>query len=256
MPVKQSLAANPLSNGPNLNNAPNNSARSRILYAALKLFAEQGFKKTSIRDIAKHSASNIASVSYYFGDKQGLYRAAFTEPLEVCGVPGAEHGAMAAAMLQVANNTSTLESKAELPVLEVFKIFYTTFLAPLTLGEEMKHVMKLHFREMLEPTGLWNEVIEHEIEPDHQLMIKVLLKELRLKRVDIDVQRLALTLVGMGVHYFVAQDVIANISPSVLANPKAIDELADRLAGYAVAMVEAEKQRRLMEKSPKGGGKR
>ena len=57
------------------------ASRSRILSVALKLFAEQGFKKTSIRDIAKLSVCNVGAVSYYFGDKEGLYRAAFTEPL-------------------------------------------------------------------------------------------------------------------------------------------------------------------------------
>jgi TetR/AcrR family transcriptional regulator, regulator of cefoperazone and chloramphenicol sensitivity len=235
-------------------------ARSRILSTALKLFAEQGFKKTSIRDIAKHSEANIASVSYYFGDKEGLYRAAFTEPLEACGSHGPESGAMATAMREIALQTSKAGANADWPLVEVFKIFYTTFLTPLTLGEEMKHVMKLHFREMLEPTGLWNEVIEHEIEPDHQLMLKVLLKELGLKKVDIDVQRLAISIVGMGVHYFVAQDVIAKISPAVLSEVKAIEQLADRLALYAIGMVSAEKQRRsltkLLAKSPTKDEKR
>jgi TetR/AcrR family transcriptional regulator, regulator of cefoperazone and chloramphenicol sensitivity len=164
--------------------------------------------------------------------------------LEACGPHGPENGAMATAMREIAQRGSQLN----LPLLEVFKVFYSTFLAPLTRGEEMKYVMKLHFREMLEPTGLWNEVIEHEIEPDHQLMLKLLLKELGLKKVDIDVQRLAITLVGMGVHYFVAQDVIAKISPAVVGNAKAIEQLADRLALYAVGMVGAEKQRRLGEK--------
>jgi TetR/AcrR family transcriptional regulator, regulator of cefoperazone and chloramphenicol sensitivity len=230
-------------------NLPGADARSRILSVALKLFAEQGFKKTSIRDIAKHSEANIASVSYYFGDKQGLYRAAFTEPLEACGSHGPESGAMATAMREIANRIGSTKVPLGLPLLEVFRIFYATFLAPLTRGEEMKYVMKLHFREMLEPTGLWNEVIEHEIEPDHQLMLKLLLKELGLKKVDIDVQRLAITLVGMGVHYFVAQDVIAKISPAVVCNAKAIEQLADRLALYAVGMVAAEKQRRAGETS-------
>jgi TetR/AcrR family transcriptional regulator, regulator of cefoperazone and chloramphenicol sensitivity len=226
------------------------TARSRILSTALKLFAEQGFKKTSIRDIAKHAEANIASVSYYFGDKEGLYRAAFTEPLEACGSQGPQQGAMAITMQEVAQRGSKGSSCTDVPLVEVFRIFFTTFLAPLTRGEEMKYVMKLHFREMLEPTGLWNEVIEHEIEPDHQVMLKLLLKELGLKKVDIDVQRLAITLVGMGVHYFVAQDVVAKISPAVLGSVKAIEQLADRLAVYAVGMVAAEKHRRSADKSP------
>jgi TetR/AcrR family transcriptional regulator, regulator of cefoperazone and chloramphenicol sensitivity len=225
------------------------TARSRILSTALKLFAEQGFKKTSIRDIAKHAEANIASVSYYFGDKEGLYRSAFTEPLEACGAQGPQHGAMATAMREVSQRGSKGSAHTDVPLIEVFRIFFATFLAPLTRGEEMKYVMKLHFREMLEPTGLWNEVIEREIEPDHQVMLKLLLKELGLKRVDVDVQRLAITLVGMGVHYFVAQDVIAKISPTVLGSVKAIEQLADRLAVYAVGMVGAEKQRRSGDKS-------
>jgi TetR/AcrR family transcriptional regulator, regulator of cefoperazone and chloramphenicol sensitivity len=237
-------------------NTPAADARSRILSTALKLFAEQGFKKTSIRHIAKHAGANIASVSYYFGDKQGLYRAAFTEPLEACGSHGPESGAMATAMREITNRIGSSEVPAELSLIEVFRIFFATFLAPLTRGEEMRHVMKLHFREMLEPTGLWNEVIENEIEPDHQLMLKLLLKELELKKVDIDVQRLAITLVGMGVHYFVAQDVIAKISPAVLGNAKAIEQLADRLALYAVGMVTAEKQRRTGETSARSNVKK
>ena len=56
-------------------------ARARLLHAALRLFAENGFAKASIRDIAQAAGVNPASISYYFGDKNGLYRAAFTEPM-------------------------------------------------------------------------------------------------------------------------------------------------------------------------------
>src|SRR4051812_38465331 len=56
-------------------------ARERLLHTALKLFAEKGFSKTSTREIAQAAGANIASISYYFGDKAGLYRAVYTEPL-------------------------------------------------------------------------------------------------------------------------------------------------------------------------------
>jgi hypothetical protein len=55
-------------------------ARNRLLDAALALFAEKGFAKTSTREIALAAQVNIASISYYFGDKAGLYRAVFTDP--------------------------------------------------------------------------------------------------------------------------------------------------------------------------------
>ena len=55
-------------------------ARNRLLDAALTLFAEKGFAKTSTREIALAAQVNIASISYYFGDKAGLYRAVFADP--------------------------------------------------------------------------------------------------------------------------------------------------------------------------------
>ena len=44
-------------------------ARTRLLDAALVLFADKGFAKTSTREIAQAAQVNVASISYYFGDK-------------------------------------------------------------------------------------------------------------------------------------------------------------------------------------------
>jgi AcrR family transcriptional regulator len=55
-------------------------ARNRLLDASMRLFAEQGFAKTSTRDIAEAAQVNISAISYYFGDKAGLYRAVFIDP--------------------------------------------------------------------------------------------------------------------------------------------------------------------------------
>lgn len=56
-------------------------ARERLLHSGLRLFAQQGFTKTSTRELAEAAGVNVASISYYFGDKAGLYRAVFMEPL-------------------------------------------------------------------------------------------------------------------------------------------------------------------------------
>lgn len=52
-----------------------NEKRMQILLIAEKLFAENGFEKTSIRTIAKEADINIAMVSYYFGSKEKLLEA-------------------------------------------------------------------------------------------------------------------------------------------------------------------------------------
>ena len=46
--------------------------RDRLLNTALWLFAEQGFKATSLRQITQEAGANVASVNYYFGSKEEM----------------------------------------------------------------------------------------------------------------------------------------------------------------------------------------
>ena len=48
-------------------------ARDRILQAAGTIFAEKGFRGSTVREICDLAEVNIASVNYYFGDKKSLY---------------------------------------------------------------------------------------------------------------------------------------------------------------------------------------
>jgi len=49
----------------------------RLLDAAVTLFAEHGYRKTTVRDICKAADANISAVKYHFGNKEALYNAAF-----------------------------------------------------------------------------------------------------------------------------------------------------------------------------------
>ena len=51
------------------------SARARLLNVAGELFATRGFAATSTRTLAAAAKCNVASISYHFGDKEGLYEA-------------------------------------------------------------------------------------------------------------------------------------------------------------------------------------
>lgn len=56
----------------------------KILQAAKKLFAKQGFDGTSVREICEEAGANVALVSYHFGGKDQLFAALFRSlvPLE------------------------------------------------------------------------------------------------------------------------------------------------------------------------------
>jgi AcrR family transcriptional regulator len=46
--------------------------RDRLLNTAQWLFAEQGFKATSLRQITQEAGANVASVNYHFGSKEEM----------------------------------------------------------------------------------------------------------------------------------------------------------------------------------------
>jgi TetR/AcrR family transcriptional regulator, regulator of cefoperazone and chloramphenicol sensitivity len=54
----------------------------RILEAAIAMFAADGFDATGTRAIAERAGVNLPAIQYYFGSKEGLYRAAIAHIAE------------------------------------------------------------------------------------------------------------------------------------------------------------------------------
>jgi TetR/AcrR family transcriptional regulator, regulator of cefoperazone and chloramphenicol sensitivity len=52
-----------------------NAACRRLIAAASEEFAQHGFTSARVRAIAESARVNLAAVNYYFGGKEGLYRA-------------------------------------------------------------------------------------------------------------------------------------------------------------------------------------
>ena len=55
--------------------APGEEARTRILKAALKVFAEEGYERTSTRRIAAEAGVKPPALLYYFDSKEGVHTA-------------------------------------------------------------------------------------------------------------------------------------------------------------------------------------
>lgn len=58
-------------------------ARQALLRAAAEVFGEAGLEAATTRDIAQRAQQNIAAIAYYFGGKEGLYRAVVERIVEV-----------------------------------------------------------------------------------------------------------------------------------------------------------------------------
>ena len=195
-------------------------ARERLLHTALRLFAKRGYTKTSVREIAEAAQTNIASISYYFGDKAGLYRAAFLEP-NGCEV------------------TPELLPPPEASARTVLAFFIEAFIAPLRQGEMAELSMKLRLREMLEPTGLWQEEIDQGIRPMHDALVARIVQWAQVPEATQDIHALAISIGALGVHLHVGRDVMNAIDRRLTAHD-AWDGWRDRFVNYACAMIQAE----------------
>lgn len=57
--------------------------KGKILKEAHVLFLKNGFRGTSVRDIAKASGTNVAMVNYYYQSKYNLFEIIFEEALDI-----------------------------------------------------------------------------------------------------------------------------------------------------------------------------
>jgi AcrR family transcriptional regulator len=201
-------------------------ARRRLFQAALTLFAHKGFGNTSTRELAEAAGVNIAAISYYFGDKAGLYRAVFFEPM---GMPE--------------DDVSHFDDPS-LTLREMLGRFYAGFLEPLRDPATAALCTKLHFREMIEPTGLWQQAMDRIFAPMHEALLKQLCHHLGLARPDAALFRLGSCLVGQGVHLHVGRDCAERLWPGLFDGHAAIDAWSRTLVDAGVAMVESERARR------------
>lgn len=65
------------------NEVSNPDVKERILSVARTFFIKEGYNKTSIRDIAAASGTNVAMVNYYYHSKYNLFEIIFEEALSV-----------------------------------------------------------------------------------------------------------------------------------------------------------------------------
>jgi AcrR family transcriptional regulator len=202
-------------------------ARQRLLRAGLMIFAERGFAQASIRAIAAEAQVNLSAVSYYFGDKEGLYRALFIESSDT--LPDVKAGL----------------AEPDLPLDQALQRFYRAFLRPLAQEDgALRRAQTMHFRELAEPTGVWDEVVSSDIQPMHAALVALLMQALEVTQSDLDIERLAVAVAGMAVHFFMFHDCVRAVAPRVVDGPQAIDDMAVRLADFALAMIADERRRR------------
>ena len=139
--------------------------QDRLLNAAEELFCEHGFEATSIRDIAAVAGCNIASVNYYFGGKEQLYREVWRRHLILVRDS------------RLASIDKVMSQNDEQPRLEdLLRSYANTFVEPLVDESKARRFMKLMAREMIDRRLPPNMFFEEMIIPIMTALQRALVK--------------------------------------------------------------------------------
>jgi TetR/AcrR family transcriptional regulator, regulator of cefoperazone and chloramphenicol sensitivity len=214
---------------PALHAANADDPRSRLFAAATRIFADKGYANASTREICAAANVNVAAIHYYFGDKAGLYRAVFLSPVRELVNAGVD------------------ASREDMPLEHAMRGLYQIFIRLIMGKGEAEQLMRLHMREMLEPSGLIGDALPEVIAPHHHALVRVVCRALDLQQTDADVHRLVFSIMGLVNIYCTDQVILKHLAPEVLSGDEAFNTLVERLTSYACALVAFERQRRAVQ---------
>jgi TetR/AcrR family transcriptional regulator len=195
------------------------SSRDQILDAAERLFAAQGFARTTIKDLGREAGVNSALLYYYFADKDELYREVLRR--FVSRLVARTMSELTAAGTPDARIRALLTAQAELLIAN-------------------PHLPRLMVRELAESEGA------HAVEQFHLLASTTFRRLCELIesgqrggifRKNIDARFAAISTISQVVYFFVARPairVLLNAGPDG-PSPKVVRDFARHAADFALA---------------------
>ena len=197
----------------------NASTERRVLEAAGEVFAQKGFQKATIREIVDRADANLNAVNYYFRDKRGLYLAVFKYA----------HEAMQA--FDEADVGADDDQPPETQLLAFVRLRLRQFL----LSERAPWHARLMAREMMEPTGALDMLIEHAIKPRFGALVRIVRRLLPPATDDFTVRMCAESVVGQCIHVAHGRPVVSKLIPELSYTPEGIDRMAEHIARFSLA---------------------
>ncbi len=205
--------------------------RQRLLEAAAKLFAERGFKNTSVRDICAEAGANVAAVNYHFRDKLGLYK-------EVVGMVADAMDTGKREAMEVAEGTSA-EDQLRSYILHFLRQCF---------GEEKSWIDDLISRELAEPTPAFDLIVQRGIAPNAFRLGKLISKLTGLPPEDYRVQLCGASIQAQCVFYRSGKTVMKHMNPGLEITPEVIEGIARQIADFSLAGIRAVAQQKAERK--------
>jgi len=200
---------------------PDTDTRTRLLEIAGEVFAEQGFRSATIRDICSRAGANVAAVNYHFGDKEALYRDVL------------EHAHATALGRYPPDLGTTPTSSAE----DRLRAFVRAFVLRLLDDGVPAWLGKLMAREMVEPTGALDELVEKSLRPMFRRLVGIV-GELAGPGADpAGVRLCAQSVVGQCIFYRHAHECLRRLGEDAESGRGKAEAIADHVARFSLAAI-------------------
>ncbi len=205
-----------------------NETCRRLIEAASEEFARRGYAGARIRNIVNAAEVNLASINYYFGGKEGLYRATL--------------GWLAGkALAELPGNAS--ERRGQSAEKRLHRMVYAMLegaigaTRPSPLGRILAH-------ETMDPSPQVDRLMEEMIRP-HAERIRALVREITGPAVpEAEVSLAALSIAGQCLLYLFGRPAIDRIYPSLTRGPDVRKRLARQITDFSLAGLAGLRRRR------------
>jgi AcrR family transcriptional regulator len=141
-------------------------AKATLLEAGLQCFADRGPDGVSIREIARISGQNSASIAYYFGGKEGLYRAVLEAVMRF----------FRAQVLEAQASWVEAKDGAVGPreAVALLKRIQRAFALAILTDAKAAQFALLMAREQTQPTAAFENLYRETVEPLHRMLSHIL----------------------------------------------------------------------------------
>jgi AcrR family transcriptional regulator len=214
------------------NELQKNATCRRLIAAASEEFAQHGFASARVRAIAEAAHVNLAAVNYYFGGKEGLYRATLSylagQAKTVRPEPGTNKRGL------------TPEQRLYRRIYGLLERFLGST-GPSVLGRIVAH-------EAMNPTAKVDGVMEEILRPELECMVEVV-QEIAGPGVSAeDVMHIAIGVLGQCLLYQFARPAIRRLYPGLPEGDALCKMAARHIADMTLAGIEGLRLRH--EKQP------
>ena len=193
--------------------------RDRILQSALEIFAERGFKAGTVREICSLAGVNLASVNYYFRSKELLYRETM-----IYSFREADRKYPQGAFIDEAFSPE-----------DRLRVFIRSLLLRLMDDTQLGFHAKLMAREIAEPTGALDYIVETVMRPRFGVLRDILPQISTKSWNNADIDRLIYSILGQCLVYRQSRPLIERLCPEIIAGPDAIERTAEIIYKFSLA---------------------